>query len=99
MAGFLDELGGGNGRRMKAGKEFGFLEMEEGSLLNFSEKKGGGLGVGIGLRWRLLSGMSKNPSDTLFCSLFFLELEDEEEENRGRHRWKKKTGILGLLSH
>ena len=73
--------------------------MEEESFLKISEKKRGELGVGIGLKWRLLSGMSKNPSGTLFCPLFFLELEDEEEENRGRHRWKKKTGILGLLSH
>ena len=46
----LGEVGGVIGRWMKAGKRLGFLEMGEGSLLSFSEKKGGGLGVGIGLR-------------------------------------------------
>ena len=79
-AGFLGELGGVIGRRMKAEKGFGFLEKKEGGFLKISEKKGGGLGMGIGLRLRLLSGMLKTPSDTLFCSLFSLELEDEEEK-------------------
>ena len=36
--------------------------------------------MGIGLRLRLLPGMLKTPSDTLFYSLFSLESEDEGEK-------------------
>ena len=46
----LGELGGVIGRRMKAGKGFGFLEKKEEGCLKISEGMGEGLGVGIGLR-------------------------------------------------
>ena len=67
---------------MKAWSGFGFLETKEGSFLKISEGIGGGLGVGIGLRWRLLSGMPRSPLDTFFCTLFSPELEGMQRRRK-----------------
>ena len=91
----LGEVGGVIGRWMKAGKGFGFLETKEGSFLKISEGIGGGLGVGIGLRLRLLSGMLETPSNTLFCSLFSLELE-EMQRRRKECTGGEEVGNSGL---
>ena len=63
----LGELGGVIGRRMMAGKDAGLLGKKEEDFLKIPEEKGGGLGVENALGLRLLSGMLKTPSDTLFC--------------------------------
>ena len=66
--------------------------MEEGRLLNFSEKKRGELGVGIGLKWGLLSEMQGWLSNTLLYSLFTLEL-DEMPRRREAALVEGKSGL------
>ena len=55
MTEFLGEFGEGIGRRMKAGKGVGQLEIEEGVLLKVSAGKGKGIG------WRRLWDWSLSP--------------------------------------
>ena len=92
----LGGFGGAIWRSMKAGKGFGLLENGEGGWLWISGGKGGGLGVGIALGWRPLSGMPRRTLRHSLLTLSFLELEGAEEENEWSLRWRKLGSGMGL---